>query len=46
MELKWFEEANIAEEIKEIKKFENNTEVEGFVSITALCSEFLTIICC
>lgn len=37
---------NISDELEEIRKFEHSTEVDGFVSISALCGPYLTLICC
>lgn len=38
--------ANVAAELNEIRKFEKTSEVEEFVSITALCSALLSLVCC
>lgn len=37
---------SIIGELEEIRKFESNTELEEFVSLSELCTPLLTILCC
>lgn len=47
MELELYTTAgNVIEELEEIKKFENSDELDAFNSITPVCTELFSIICC
>lgn len=47
MELELYSNAgNVVEELEEIKKFEKSDELDAFNSITPVCTEVLSIICC